>query len=66
MTPPVALSAFSPLTLRVRESGARVPDARLRDHAYVEQLRHLSRTVNGWRRPRVQHARRIARGRRES
>ena len=65
---PVAEGAHSALTLRVREAGARVPDARHRDNGFVEPLRHLSLAVNGRRRPNVQRSRRIARrrGRRET
>ena len=62
MTLSIGGGDFPRTTIRVRESGARLPDAKLRDRAFFETLRHLSRTVNGWRRPRVQHARRMGRG----
>ena len=59
--------SHSALTIRVRESGARVPHARLRDGQFAEPLRHLSIDVNGGRMPKRQRSRRITRGgRRES
>ena len=64
MTPPSAQGAYSALSLRLRESGARVPDARYRDCGFVEPLRHLSLAVNGARRSLGPFARRVVRGKR--
>ena len=50
---------YTALTMRLRECGARVPDAVHRGLVWVEPLRHLSLKVNGRRKWPHQHSRRI-------